>query len=141
MANHDILTQYDVGPVRLDGEDDYDRHLVFDHVVTLEDADQRERFEAVARSLRDLLSQRWLLTERTQDRANAKRVYYLSMEFLLGRSLANNILNLGVDELVREDLCSDPRQDWAEVLEAEPDAGLGNGGPGGLAPRFIDSPA
>jgi starch phosphorylase len=135
----DILTQYDVGPVRLDGEQDYDRHLVFDHVVTLEDADQRERFEAVARSLRDLLTQRWLLTERTQDRANAKRVYYLSMEFLLGRSLANNIVNAGVEELVRRDLGSDPRQDWAEVLEAEPDAGLGNGGLGRLAACFIDS--
>jgi starch phosphorylase len=139
MANDDILKQYACGPVRLHAEDDYDRHLVFDHVVTLEDADQRERFEAVARSLRDLLSQRWLLTQKTQDRANPKRVYYLSMEFLLGRSLANNIINLGVEALVREDLSSDPRQDWAEVLEAEPDAGLGNGGLGRLAACFIDS--
>ena len=139
MANDDILTRYEVGPVRLDGGQDYDRHVVFDHVVTLEDADQRERFEAVARSLRDLLSQRWLLTQKTQERANAKRVYYLSMEFLLGRSLANNILNLGVEALVREDLASDPRQDWAEVVEAEPDAGLGNGGLGRLAACFIDS--
>jgi starch phosphorylase len=139
MANDDILKQYEVGPVPLRGEDDYDRHLVFDHVVTLEDADQRERFEAVARSLRDVLSQRWLLTQRTQDRANPKRVYYLSMEFLLGRSLANNIINLGVEDLVREDLSSDPRQDWDEVLDAEPDAGLGNGGLGRLAACFIDS--
>src|SRR5918996_3704913 len=135
----DILTQYEVGPVRLDGEQNYDRHLVFDHVVTLQDADQRERFEAVARSLRDLLTQRWLLTQKTQDRANPKRVYYLSMEFLLGRSLANNIVNAGVEELVRRDLGSDPRQDWAEVLEAERDAGLGNGGLGRLAACFIDS--
>ena len=82
----------------------------------------------MARSLRDLLTQRWLLTQQTQDRANPKRVYYLSMEFLIGRSLTNNIINLGVEALVREDLSSDPRQDWAEVLEAEPDAGLGNGG-------------
>jgi glycogen phosphorylase len=139
MANDDILKQYEVGPVRLRGEDDYDRHLVFDHVVTPEDADQRERFEAVARSLRDVLSQRWLLTQQTQDRANPKRVYYLSMEFLLGRSLANNILNLGVEDLVREDLSSDPRQDWDEVLGAEPDAGLGNGGLGRLAACFVDS--
>jgi glycogen phosphorylase len=135
----DILTQYEVGPVPLRGEDEYDRHLVFDHVVTPEDADQRERFEAVARSLRDLLTQRWLLTQTTQDRANAKRVCYLSMEFLLGRSLASNVINLGVEELVRKDLCSDPRQDWALVLEAEPDAGLGNGGLGRLAACFVDS--
>lgn len=82
----DILKQYACGPVRLHAEDDYVRHLLFDHVVTLEDADQRERFEAVARSLRDLLSQRWLLTQKTQDEANAKRVCCLSIEFLLGRS-------------------------------------------------------
>jgi glycogen phosphorylase len=66
-------------------------------------------------------------------------VYYLSMEFLIGRSLANNIVNLGVEEYVREDLQSDPRQDWDSVQETEPDAGLGNGGLGRLAACFIDS--
>ncbi len=139
MANDDILKRYACGPVRLHAEDDYDRNLLFDHVVSLEDADQRERFEAVARSLRDLLAQRWLLTQKTQDEANAKRVCYLSMEFLLGRTLANNLVNLGVQALVRQDLASDPRQDWHEVIEAEPDAGLGNGGLGRLAACFLDS--
>lgn len=117
----------------------YDRHLVCDHVVSLEEADQRERFEAVARSLRDLLTQRWLLTQQTHDRENPKRVYYLSMEFLIGRTLVNNIINLGVEPFVRDDLQSDPRQDWKEVVETEPDAGLGNGGLGRLAACFIDS--
>jgi starch phosphorylase len=135
----DILSQYECGPITVRGDDAYDRHLVFDHAVALEAANQRERFEAVARSLRDLLTQRWLLTQQTQDRANPKRVYYLSMEFLLGRSLANNIVNLGVEPFVRADLRSDPRQDWDEVLETEPDAGLGNGGLGRLAACFIDS--
>jgi starch phosphorylase len=119
--------------------DQYDRHLIFDHVVSLEQASQRERFEAVARSLRDLLTQRWLLTQETHDKENPKRVYYLSMEFLMGRALVNNIINLGVEQYVRNDLQSDPRQNWTEVVETEPDAGLGNGGLGRLAACFVDS--
>jgi glycogen phosphorylase len=136
------LKQYENGKLRFSDEKEfetYDRHLVFDHVLLEEDASQRERFEAVSRSLRDLLTQRWLLTQKTHDRENAKRVYYLSMEFLIGRSLVNNIVNLGVEQYVRDDLQSDPMQNWTEMVEAEPDAGLGNGGLGRLAACFIDS--
>src|SRR5262245_59166356 len=136
------LTQYECGEFKFSGktgQESYDRHLVFDHAVSVEAAGQRERFEAVARSLRDLLTQRWLLTQQTHDRENAKRVYYMSMEFLIGRTLVNNIINLGVEQFVRDDLQSDPRQDWKEVIETEPDAGLGNGGLGRLASCFIDS--
>jgi starch phosphorylase len=136
------LKQYECGGFRFTDEANheyYDRHLVFDHVVSTETASQRERFEAVARSLRDLLTQRWLLTQQTHDKENPKRVYYLSMEFLIGRTLVNNIINLGVEKFVRDDLQSDPRQDWKEVIETEPDAGLGNGGLGRLAACFIES--
>ncbi|MGQ0636731.1 MAG: glycogen/starch/alpha-glucan family phosphorylase [Planctomycetaceae bacterium] len=136
------LKQYECGPFRLTAGSDheaYDRHVVFDHIVSLEDASQRERFEAVARSLRDLLTQRWLLTQQTHARQNPKRVYYLSMEFLIGRTLVNNIINLGVEKFVRDDLRSDPQQDWTALVESEPDAGLGNGGLGRLAACFIDS--
>ncbi len=136
------LEQYECGAFRFTDKADhehYDRHLVFDHVVPAEEASQRERFEAVARSLRDLLTQRWLLTQQTHDTENPKRVYYLSMEFLIGRTLVNNIINLGVEKFVRDDLRSDPRQDWKEVIETEPDAGLGNGGLGRLAACFIES--
>jgi starch phosphorylase len=136
------LKQDEPAPIRFSDKadkDSYDRHLVFDHVVSVENASHRERFEAVARSLRDLLAERWLLTQETQDRENPKHVYYLSMEFLIGRSLVNNIINLGVEEAVRKDLRSDPRQDWTEVIESEPDAGLGNGGLGRLAACFIES--
>ena len=136
------VMQYECGPFRFTDkatQEAYDRHLVFDHAVTLTSASQRERFEAVARSLRDLLTQRWLLTQETHDKENPKRVYYLSMEFLIGRTLVNNIVNLGVEKLVRDDLQSDPRQDWKEVIETEPDAGLGNGGLGRLAACFIES--
>jgi starch phosphorylase len=136
------LKQYECGAFSFTQKTDpdyYDRHLVFDHAVTLQNASQRERFEAVARSLRDLLTQRWLLTQETHDKENPKRVYYLSMEFLIGRTLVNNIINLGVEKFVRDDLQSDPRQDWKELIETEPDAGLGNGGLGRLAACFIDS--
>jgi starch phosphorylase len=136
------LKQYECGVLRFSDKADldyYDRHLVFDHIVTLHDASQRERFEALARSLRDLLAQRWLLTEKTQQKENAKRVYYLSMEFLIGRTLANNLVNLGAEQFVRNDLQSDPNLDWTAMVESEPDAGLGNGGLGRLAACFIDS--
>jgi starch phosphorylase len=121
--------------------DEYDRHLIFDHVVAEQDADQRERYEAVARSLRDLLTQRWLATEQTYEQENPKRVYYLSMEFLIGRMLVNNIINMGVERHVQEELQSDPLQDWTKMVESEPDAGLGNGGLGRLAACFLDSMA
>lgn len=100
------LRQYEKGAPRFTENQDadgYDRHLIFDHIVSKQNADQRERFEAVARSLRDLLAQRWLLTQQTYDRENAKRVYYLSMEYLMGRTLVNNIINLGVEQFVAED--------------------------------------
>jgi starch phosphorylase len=139
MNVHPSLKQYECGPLTFRGNDFYDRHVVFDHDVSLEGASQRDRFEAIASALRDVLTQRWLLTQQTHEKANAKRVYYLSMEFLIGRTLTNNILNLGVEEYVRADLRTDPRQDWGEVIDQEPDAGLGNGGLGRLAACFIDS--
>lgn len=141
---HKKLKQYECGTFTFTDRADrehYDRHLVFDHVVPAEEATQRQRFEAVSRTLRDLLTQRWLLTQQTHDTENPKRVYYLSMEFLIGRTLINNIINLGVESLVRDELRTDPRQDWKEVVETEPDAGLGNGGLGRLAACFIDSMA
>jgi starch phosphorylase len=137
-----LLKQYECNGLRFTNtvaRDAYDRHLVFDHLTSPEEASQRERFEAVARSLRDMLMQRWLLTRQTHDSENVKRVYYLSMEFLIGRSLVNNIYNLGVDQVVKDALQSDPRQDWRDVIESEPDAGLGNGGLGRLAACFIES--
>src|SRR5271166_5003397 len=91
-----LTTQYGCGPVQFAGTDEalYERHLLFDSGVDLAAATARDRFEALARSVRDVLSQRWLLTEKTYEQKNPKRLYYLSMEFLIGRSLANNITNL-----------------------------------------------
>jgi starch phosphorylase len=141
-AAADLLEQYGCGPIRFSGHQDalYERHLLFDDVIDPVDADARERFEAVARSVRDVLSQRWVQTKRVYDRENPKRIYYLSMEFLIGRSLSNNVTNLLLDPFVhqaaqRRDL------DWLGLLEQEPDAGLGNGGLGRLAACFLDSMA
>ena len=90
--------------------------------------------------MRDLLSQRWVRTEEHYARKNPKRVYYLSMEYLVGRSLANNITNLLLDPIVRE-AAKQEQVDPLELLEQEPDAGLGNGGLGRLAACFLDSMA
>jgi starch phosphorylase len=137
-----LRSHYFVGPIHLTGTESalYERHLLFDNVVDLTAADARERFEAVAHSVRDILSQRWIYTDKTYDRANPKRVYYLSMEFLIGRSLANNVTNLLLDPVVRQAI-KQKNLDWPEVLECEPDAGLGNGGLGRLAACFLDSMA
>jgi starch phosphorylase len=136
----EIMKQYECGPVKFAGDANasYERHLVFDHVVEPDAATPRDRFEAVARSLRNLLTQRWLKTSRTHDRENPKRVYYLSMEFLIGRSLTNNIINLRVDPLIRE-IMEQKGLDLADLGELEDDAGLGNGGLGRLAACFLDS--
>ena len=93
--------QYGCGPVRLAGAHDglYERHLLFDNVVDREAIDSRQSFEAFAHSVRDVLSQRWVRTESTYTRENPKRIYYLSMEFLIGRSLANNVTNLLLSDL------------------------------------------
>src|SRR5205809_4267960 len=94
----DLLALYECNGFRFPDRDYYDRHVVFDHVVGMAAATQRERFEAVARTLRDLLTQRWIKTAETYDRVNPKQVYYLSMEFLIGRSMINNIINLRVEQ-------------------------------------------
>jgi starch phosphorylase len=138
----ELFQQYGCGPVRFSGADNalYERHLLFDNAIDLNVAGARERYEALARSVRDILSQRWVRTEETYDQANAKRVYYLSMEFLIGRSLANNVANLLLEEIARE-MAERKQIDVLEVFEQEPDAGLGNGGLGRLAACFLDSMA
>jgi starch phosphorylase len=136
-----LLKQYSCGHVQFTGTDGlYDRHLLFDNVIDPETAGAREQLEAFARSVRDVLSQRWVLTEETYQRENPKRVYYLSMEFLIGRSLANNVTNMLLDPIAQQ-AAESRHLDRVGILEQEPDAGLGNGGLGRLAACFLDSMA
>jgi glycogen phosphorylase len=137
-----LRTKYGCGPVHFSGTDEalYERHLLFDSGVELAAATARDRFEAIARSVRDVLSQRWLLTERTYEERHPKRLYYLSMEFLIGRSLANNVMNLLLGPIA-DKVIEEKKLNLIEMLEQEPDAGLGNGGLGRLAACFIESTA
>ena len=109
-----LRRQYGCGPVELTGSADglYERHLLFDNVADPTTAGARERYEAFARSVRDVLSQRWVRTEQTYERANPKRVYYLSMEFLIGRSLTNNITNMLLSPFV-----GDFVKAWVKVMD------------------------
>jgi starch phosphorylase len=137
-----LLAQYGCGPIQFAGSPEalYERHLLFDRVIDPAETTAREHYEACARSVRDILSQRWVLTGKTYNQANAKRVYYLSMEFLIGRSLTNNVTNLLIEPLLN-DFINKKKVDWLALVEKEPDAGLGNGGLGRLAACFLDSMA
>src|SRR4051794_4566829 len=121
-----LLARYGCGPVKFTGSDDalYERRLVFDHVVDAGAAGPREQFEAISSTIRDVLAQRWLKTIQQYDRANPKQVYYLSLEFLIGRSLANNVANLQLSPAA-ESFEKAKKVPLAKLEEEEPDAGLG----------------
>jgi len=115
-------------------------HLKFSRGHELEQATALDRFAALALAVRDRLMERWTATDRAVTKAEAKRVYYLSAEFLTGRALLGNLQALGVERDVREvlrELCIDLDQ----LIEQEPEPGLGNGGLGRLAACFLESMA
>lgn len=95
-------------------------------------------YEALALAISDRLMERWTRTYNAYKEQDCKKAYYLSMEFLMGRTLSNAMLNLGVKDAV-EGAMYDLGLELEELLESEPDAGLGNGGLGRLAACFIDS--
>ncbi len=103
-------------------------------------ASQRDWFHSLAYAVRDRLAERWMETMRSYYRADAKRVYYLSLEFLIGRSLSNSLLNLGILQEAQEAL-QELGIDFDLIRELENDAALGNGGLGRLAACFLDSMA
>ncbi|MCJ7596057.1 MAG: glycogen/starch/alpha-glucan phosphorylase, partial [Desulfobacterales bacterium] len=95
-------------------------------------------YKAVAHAVRDRLVDRWINTQRSYYSKEAKRVYYLSMEFLPGRFLRNNLIKLGIEGLCKKVL-EEYGHPLEEIEELEWDAGLGNGGLGRLASCFMDS--
>src|SRR3984957_14683458 len=99
-----LASQYGIGPAHFSEtlRGLYDRHLLYDNDADLAVVNAREHYEAFARSIRDIISQRWVRTNTIYHQANPKRIYYLSMEFLIGRSLANNVTNLLLDPLLKD---------------------------------------
>lgn len=104
----------------------------------LHDASQGQIYKAAAMMLRDRIMKQWAYGKEKTVEANGKELYYLSMEFLMGRFLGNNLMNLGLERLAGE-ACNSLGLDIKEIEEVEPDAGLGNGGLGRLAACFLDS--
>ncbi len=105
---------------------------------TLEEATDQQIFQAVSYAIKDAVVDQWLTTQKEYDRQDPKMVYYLSMEFLMGRALGNNIINLQAYKAVEEAL-EELGIDINVVEDQEPDAALGNGGLGRLAACFLDS--
>lgn len=105
---------------------------------TIETATKQQIYQAVAFALRDLITDRWIATHKTYEEKDAKIVYYLSMEFLMGRALGNNLINLMAKKEVEEAL-AELGINYNDIEEEEPDPGLGNGGLGRLAACFLDS--
>jgi len=116
------------------------RHIRFSLCQRIEECDGHELFVAVGLAVRDLLIDRGLTSFERFAAADPKRIYYLSMEFLMGRSLENNLQNLGLLDACRQAAAA-IGADFDQILEAEPDAALGNGGLGRLAACFLDSMA
>lgn len=103
-------------------------------------ATRRDHFMAVAYTVRDLMVKRWIESQRTYYDQDAKRIYYLSLEFLMGQTLKNSLINLGILESCSEAI-DELGYDLEELQATEWDAGLGNGGLGRLAACFLDSMA
>ena len=105
---------------------------------TIDEASKQQVFQAVAYTVKDYIIDRWIATHKEFEKQDAKTVYYMSMEFLMGRALGNNMINLTCYKEVKEAL-DELGFDLNVIEDQEPDAALGNGGLGRLAACFLDS--
>ena len=105
---------------------------------SLEEASEQQLYQAVAYALKDAIIDHWMTTQKEYEKKDPKTVYYLSMEFLMGRAMGNSIINLKADKVIREAL-EELGLDLDLIEDQEPDAALGNGGLGRLAACFLDS--
>ena len=105
---------------------------------TINDATQQELYQAVSEAVKDVIMDEWIATQRVMDKDDPKVVYYMSMEFLMGRALGNNLINLSAYKEVKEAL-DEIGVDINAIEDQEPDPALGNGGLGRLAACFMDS--
>ena len=105
---------------------------------TIDEATQQQVFQAVSYAIKDTIIDQWIATHKEYEKKNAKTVYYLSMEFLMGRALGNNLINLTCYDEIKEAL-DELGFDLNVIEDQEPDAALGNGGLGRLAACFLDS--
>ena len=105
---------------------------------TLEEATDQQVFQAVSYAVKDAIVDQWLASQKEYDKQDPKMVYYLSMEFLMGRALGNNMINLGAYKVFKDAL-EELGIDINVIEDQEPDAALGNGGLGRLAACFLDS--
>lgn len=105
---------------------------------SVEEANDQQLFQAVSYAIKDIIVDQWIATHKEYEKQDAKTVYYLSMEFLMGRALGNNIINMGAHKVVKEVL-DELGLDLNVIEDQEPDPALGNGGLGRLAACFLDS--
>ena len=136
MADKALNTRYGHGAK--DIAQDFAEQLKYSLDSDIYHTTAEARYQALAYAIRDRIIHQWDLSRKTQRAKHSKRVYYLSLEFLMGRAMTNNIINLGLEKPVRQALSS-LGYTLEELRDVEPDAGLGNGGLGRLAACFLDS--
>jgi starch phosphorylase len=127
-----------VGTAAQDLRKSFNYHLRLSLARDRYTASDNDRYLSLAWAVRDRLVENWIATQQSYYNQDVKRVYYFSLEFLMGRALGNSVLNLGIEESVREAL-DQLALSYEDLREMEQDAGLGNGGLGRLAACFLDS--